>query len=517
MRNDEDRPEARAGDPVTRRAFGLAASGTAFLAAMPPPTSSAQVPGRPGDAFPETPGLTRRVAEFIARTSYADLPPEVIALGKKSILDALGLALCGATARPGTLARAYIESLRVPALGPTVIGSPLKAPARFAAFLNGIGIHCDDYDDTQLAVGSDRQYGLLTHPSTTALPAALAMAEADGLSGRDLMLAYHVGVEVECKIAEAMSPRHYEHGFHTTGTVGTFGAAGAAAKARGLDAEQVARALGIAGSSAAGLRENFGTTTKALHAGRAAESGVVAVDLVSIGWTATDRVLESPRGFFRASAGTYDPDALAPKLGNPWTFASPGISIKPFPSGSLAHPAMTELLRLIAAHGIRADDVERVDVGTNRNIPNALIHHRPETGLQGKFSMEFCLACLLLYGKAGLDEFRDEVVGRPEVRAMIGRIHLGVHPEAERAGNNRMTTILDVKLKNGRTLSGRADFAKGSPQDPMSYDEVADKFRDCAAFARWPDARSRAIIAAVRGLEDMADVRELTALLSAEP
>ena len=326
------------------------------------------------------------------------------------------------------------------------------------------------------------------------------------------MLAYHIGVEVECKIAEAMAPRHYEYGFHTTGTVGTFGAAAAAAKIRALDAAGIARVLGIAGSSAAGLRENFGTTTKSLHAGRAAESGIMAVDLVAIGWTASDQILESPRGFFRAAAGTYDPDALVPKLGRPWTFTAPGISIKPFPSGSLAHPAMTALLRLIATHKIRADDIERVDVGTNRNIPNALIHHRPQTGLQGKFSMEFCLASLLLYGRAGLNEFTDLVVVRPEVQRMIERIHLGVHPEAERAGNNRMTTILDVKLRDGRTYSGRADFARGSPQDPMSFEAVADKFRDCAAFAGWPDARSRAIVEAVRSLEDLADIRELTAL-----
>jgi 2-methylcitrate dehydratase PrpD len=238
----------------------------------------------------------------------------------------------------------------------------------------------------------------------------------------------------------------------------------------------------------------------------------MAADLVSIGWTASDQILESPRGFFRAAAGTYDPDALVPKLGQPWTFVAPGVSIKPFPSGSLAHPAMTELLRLIANHKVRAEDIERVDVGTNRNIPNALIHHRPTTGLQGKFSMEFCLACLLLYGRAGLREFTDEVVVRPEVQRMIERIHLGVHPDAERAGNNRMTTILDVKLSDGRTLSGRADFARGSPQEPMSFDDVADKFRDCAAFAGWPDDRARTIVATVRNLEDMADVRALTAL-----
>ena len=307
MEQHEDRSGRKSREKMTRRAPAQAASGSALLAAMSARGSAEAASGNSGDAFPDVQDLTRQVANFAARTTYADLPAEVIALGKKSLLDSIGLALCGSRSEVVRLARAYIATLRLPEGGATVIGSARKLAPRFAAFLNGIGIHCDDYDDTQLAVGSDRQYGLLTHPSTTVLPVALALAEVDGRSGARPMVAYHTGVEVECKIAEAMVPRHYEQGFHTTGTAGTFGAAVAAAKLRALDAASIARVLGVAGSSAAGLRENFGTTTKALHAGRAAEAGIVAADLVAIGWTASDQILESPRGFFRAAAGTYDP------------------------------------------------------------------------------------------------------------------------------------------------------------------------------------------------------------------
>jgi 2-methylcitrate dehydratase PrpD len=155
-----------------------------------------------------------------------------------------------------------------------------------------------------------------------------------------------------------------------------------------------------------------------------------------------------------------------------------------------------------------------VDVGTNRNMPNALIHHRPKTGLEAKFSMEFCMAALLLYGKAGLAEFTDEVVNRPEVQKMIERVHFGVNPVAEAAGYNKMTTILEIRLQDGRTVKGRADFAKGSPAIPMSYEEVADKFLDCAAFAKWPAERAKATIELVRHLETLQDVRKLTELLS---
>jgi len=468
-------------------------------------------PGKPA----EPPAVTSYVAEFITKTRYSDIPPEVIDLAKKSILDGLGLSLCGSVAKTGQIVRTYLEANGFVAgagHGATVIGSSLRAPVRFAAFANAVGIHADDYDDTQLAVAEDRVYGLLTHPTAPVLPAALAAGEVRSISGKDLLTAYNVGVEVECKIAEAIAPRHYEDGFHSTGTIGTLGATAAVAKVYGFDPPRVQTALGIGASEAAGLRENFGTMTKPLHAGRAAESGVVAADLAGLGWTAANRILEAPRGFFQAEGGGFDPKAIMDKLGNPWTFVSPGISIKPFPSGSLTHPGMTEMLALIRQHHIVASQVERVRVGANRNFPNALIHHRPKDSLAAKFSMEFCMAVLLLYGKAGLTEFTDEVVIRPEVQEMIRRIDFGVDPVAEAAGYNKMTTILEIRLKDGSVITGRADVAKGNPANPMSYDEVAAKFLDCAAFAKWPADKSKAIVEVVHTLEDLPHLGALIAL-----
>ncbi len=179
------------------------------------------------------------------------------------------------------------------------------------------------------------------------------------------------------------------------------------------------------------------------------------------------------------------------------------------------YPGMTEMLALIAAHGIKAEDVERVDVGTNHNMQNALIHRRPRNELQAKFSMEFCMAILLLDGRANLPEFTDETVLRDDVRALIERIHFAVHPEAEAAGYAKMTTLIDIHMKDGRTISGRADFGKGSPANPMSYDEVADKFRGCAEFAGWPKDKSDAIIDLVATLDTAAGVKGLTAALRA--
>ena len=463
-----------------------------------------------------TRSLTAYVADFIASVSYDRLPEDVVALGKKSILDGLGLALAGSVADSGRIVRAHLEGLRLGDGPCTVIGAGMKVPPRFAAFANGIAIHADDYDDTQLAAAKDRVYGLLTHPTAPALPAALAIAEREGLSGEDLMRAYHVGVEVECKIAEAIDPRHYQEGFHSTATCGAFGAAAAVCNLLGHPHETVARALAIAASQAAGLRENFGTMTKPFHAGRASESGLIAAEFASLGFTAADVILEAPRGFFSAAGGGFDEGAIAGKLGNPWTFVDPGISIKPHPCGSLTHPGMTTMRELIDTHNIAPDEVAEVKVGTNRNMPNALIHHRPADELQAKFSMEFCIAILLLKRRGGLNDFTDEVVNRPDVQEMIRKVDFGVHPEAEAAGYDKMTTIIEIRLEDGRVITGRADFGKGSPAHPMSFDEVAGKFRECAAYGGWPDEKAERVVETVRALEALGDVRELTSLLASQ-
>src|SRR5947207_6368318 len=379
--------------------------------------------------------LTDHVAGFVTGTAHKDIPNDVLRLGKRSVLDGIGLAMAGAASECGHIARKYLEGLGMACdKGSVVIGSNLRLPARFAAFANGLAIHADDYDDTQLAVAKDRVYGLLTHPTAPALPPALALAERDNRSGADLMLAYQVGVEVECKVAEAILPRHDQPGFHGTATCGSIGAAAGAAKLLGLDRDATRRALSIGATQAGGLRENFGTMTKPFHAGRAAENGVVAAEIAALGFTASPNGLEADRGFFRAAGGGFDAAAIDGKLGAPWTFRSPGVSIKPHPSGSLTHPGMAVMMDLIRRHDIKPERVRRVAVGTNSNMPNALIHHRPANELQAKFSMEFCMAILLLERKGGLEQFTDAVVNRPDVQSMIAKVKFDVHPDAEAAG-----------------------------------------------------------------------------------
>ena len=457
--------------------------------------------------------LSKYVTKFIYKNKYNNIPKNVVELAKKHILDGFGLALSGSVARTGEYLFKHIKKNSAKGKA-TVIGSKMKLPSQFAALANGVGIHSDDYDDTQLAVAKDRVYGLLTHPTAPCLPSAFAEGEIHKINGKDFLNAYLIGVDVECKISEAMSPRHYQHGFHSTATCGTFASAAAASKIRKYSFDKTLRSIGIAASLSAGLRENFGTMTKPLHAGRAAESGVIACDLSDYGWSSTDKILESPRGFFQAHGGGYDINAIKGKLGRPWTFSKPGISIKPHPCGSLTHPGMTKMLELIKKHNIISDQVLKVDVGTNHNMQNALIHHRPTNEFQAKFSMEYSMAILLIEKRAYIPEYQDKRINKSDVQKMLRKINFYKNKTAEAAGYDKMTTLIDIYLKNGKKISGRGDFGKGSPAIPMSYDEVADKFLGCAEFAKWPILKSKKIIELVKDLEKIKDIRILGRLLS---
>ena len=460
----------------------------------------------------KAPGLTRYVSEFIVNTRYEDIPEDVVALGKKTLLDGFGLALAGSASVVAPVVRQYIGTLGVTGKSATVVGTALKAPPRFAALANGVSIHADDYDDT----------GSALHVAAPVLPPAFALCEERTRSGKDLMLAFHVGVEAASKIGEAIAPRHDREGFHTTGTIGSFGSAAACAKLRGLTVQQTAFALGIAASQASGIRRNFGSMTKAFHAGHAAEGGSVAADLAALGFTAADDVLEAPLGFFQAAGGGFDPAAIVNRLGRPWMFASPGDLIKRFPCGTIQQPVMDATLRLIAQHSIKAADVERVEVGGNQSNVNTLFRHRPTTGLEAKFSMEFAVAILLVDGKAGLGQFTDASVRRTDVQATIGRVNFYADPEFDTLGREgafqavlEEPAIIRIHMKDGRLLSTRTEPAKGSSKNPMTYEEVADKFRTNAEFARWPATKTESIVRLVSALERAPTLAALTAAVGA--
>lgn len=442
--------------------------------------------------------VSAEVAAFTSDLSVDRVPAEVIDVALRHVLDTVGVMLSGRREHAAEIA---LEHARA-------ISGERPAPP-LAAFLLALRGHVDDYDDTQLATRPEGVYGLLTHPSVPVLAAVLAAGASVHASGAQALAAFIAGTEAECRISDAIDPRHYREGFHTSGTVGTLGAALGACRVLGLEQAVTQVALGIAASSAAGLRENFGTMTKSLHVGRAAQHGVEAAFLARAGWTAAEDILEAPRGFFRAFGGGFAPDLVQGRLGSPWYYLDPGVSIKPHPSGSLSHPAMWEMLELVHKHDLKPEQVESVTVGTSSNIPNALIHHRPQDELAAKFSMEYAIATILLRRKGGLAEYTPEAVRDPAIQELIPRISLVVDPVAEEAGFHRMLSRITVRLRDGRELFAEGDAGRGHPANPMTAEEVRAKFADCAAWAGLADSGDH-VRTLVEGLAGLPDVAELT-------
>lgn len=457
--------------------------------------------------------LTGYVADFTSNTRFEDIPDDVMWLGKKNILDGLGCTLAGARAEGSLILQEYLARLDNGAgESATVIGTEKSATPRFAALANGTAMHADDYDDTLQAETGRYQ---AVHPTSPVLPAVLAAAEAGGRSGRDLLTAYHVGVEAACRIFDATDVRHILNGFHGTGTCGMLGAAAGMANLYGMDAHATRMVLGIAASQSCGFQANFGTMMKPMQAGRSAECGVVAADLGRMGFTASPIILEARNGFYQAEGGGYEEPRLHGKLGSPWSFADRGIWLKPWPTGSLGHPAMTVTHELVTKNDVDPAQVTRLHVRTSENIHTTLFHHRPKTMLEAKFSLEFVLAALVLQRRLGLTDFTDEFVARPEMQRLISVIDYGTFSEAEgrELGCTIVTAFVDINLADGRIFSGRADYGKGSKANPMSDDEVSDKFRDCAAYAGWPEQKTGQAIELIWSLESVDDVRALAACL----
>ena len=313
---------------------------------------------------------TAAVVEFITQAKWKDFPPDAVALAKRCAIDGLGVMLAGSTTRGSAILRDYIRTSDGSAEA-TVIGQQVfRTSTRSAALANGASGHAMDWDDTQLSATADRIFGLLTHPTVPPLAAALAIGERMGASGTQFLEAFLTGFEVECKIAEAIHPNHYKKGFHSSGTIGTFGAMVAAAKLLGLNADRTAHALSIAASMCAGIRVNFGTMTKPLHVGNAAQNGIMAAELAERGFTGGDDGLDGPWGFFQifSFGDGFDPARIIGKLGNPHTIVNPGISIKPYPCGVLGHPTMDAMRTLVTRHDVKPDQIRAIRVRAASNV-----------------------------------------------------------------------------------------------------------------------------------------------------
>jgi 2-methylcitrate dehydratase PrpD len=462
---------------------------------------------------PQT-AITSQAVSFIENVRYDDLPAEALRIGKRCMIDTLGVMLAGTSEHSVHILvdEAIEQGGRPDAL--LLSGGKKRAPAAIAARVLGTAGHAHDWDDTQVSHDPAHVYGLLTHPSVPPLTAALVMAQRlGGVDGKNFMLAFQTGFEVESKISEWMLPRHYRRGHHTSGTVGTFGAAAAAAKLLGLKGDQLAHALGIAASMAAGIRASFGTMTKPLHVGRAAENGVTAALLAARGFTADPTVLDGQWGFFSVMGEGFDPTKISQGFGKTLTIVDPGVSIKPFPSGILTHQSMDAMLKLVLDHDLKPEQVERIRFYAGKNILEPIRYPVAVNHLQAKFSMPALLCMMVLKRRASHHEFMDAFVASPAMQDMQKRTQVLGDPEIDALGYDLIRSRIEVDTKDGRTLVQWADERyRGGPLNPISDADLEGKFRMCAEGALDAAAQAK-LLEAVNGMEILADGARLAELM----
>ncbi|HTM30171.1 MAG TPA: MmgE/PrpD family protein [Vicinamibacterales bacterium] len=444
---------------IDRREFAgiLSAAGLA-------PALSAAVPSRLTRAVEAPPNVTRTLAGYVVRAKPDDIPAPIVAEARRTLVNWVGCALGGA--RHETLDHA-IAALQ-PFSGPqqaTVLGRAERMDALTASLMNGMSSHVLDFDDTHLKT--------VIHPAGPVAPAILALAEMQPISGRDFLHALILGVEVECRIGNAVYPAHYDRGWHITGTAGVFGAAAACGKLLGLSETQMVWALGLAAAQPVGLREMFGSMTKSFHPGRAAQNGFTAAVLAAKNFTSTDVGLEGKSGWVHVLSTESKWDEITGQLGE--RFELRLNTYKPFACGVVMHPTIDACLQLREKHRLTADQIERIDLSVHPLVLELTGKRAPQTGLEGKFSIYYAAAIAIVAGGAGPKQFSDALVRDPVVVALRDRVTATVTP-----GIGEAQVKAAITLKDGRRLEQSIEQVVGSVERPMSDADLDRKFLDLA-------------------------------------
>jgi 2-methylcitrate dehydratase PrpD len=441
---------------------------------------------------------TAAIADFIVSATVGTEARERAAVAFK---DTIGVALAGVSEPAARIAQALAADEGAGEC--RVLGTSITTSPGCAALANGVAAHALDYDDMCFVS--------LAHPSCVLVPALLAAGEIVHAPAIALLDAYVVGFELECRLGIVMNPRHYhQRGWHCTSSIGTPGAAAAAARVLGLDAPATQHALGIAASSACGLKENLGSMVKPLHAGMAARNGVMAARLAQRGFTASPHALDGPQGYLAAmDSEQASLDVAVADLGIRWELLETGVTVKLYPSCAATHPPLDALVDMKRREGFTADQVQAIDVEVDSMTPRLLIHPDPATGLEAKFSMPFCAAAALVYPHVGIDTFDVEHIQDPSVRSLMPRVTLRANPSFDRAAPLSQARVT-VTLRDGRVLSQSADGARGYP-GRLTDEELATKFSACATRSLTPQA-ARAAWATLSALDAIADTRHLTRL-----
>lgn len=450
--------------------------------------------------------IAAELAKRIVAMRYEDLPAEAVRWAKISFIDTIGCAFAGIDEPCAQIARRVLTAGR--SGGDSLVwGTTLRTAALDAAAINGTTSHALDYDDCNNALAG--------HPSAVLLPAALALGEQLGASGREVVLAYVTGFETQGKVAHAVHLHHYEKGWHPTATLGIFGAAAASAKLLGLDAAQTATALAIAASLSSGIKANFGTMTKPLHAGECTRNGLYAALLAREGFTACPEVFEHKHGFFEVfnGAGNYDAAKTLAGWASPLEILSPGVGLKQYPCCGSTHSAIDAMLILRERHKLTPDKVAKIESITHDRALAHTDRADPRSVLDAKFSVQYCVARALMHGDVAFEHFVGEAYADPEVQKLLKRIVARPHDYQPKGMYEHFQGEVVVTTTDGQRYSARVEQPLRGPQNSAPPDRLQQKFNDCAARALVPAAIGR-VYDVLDRFETLADVRELTRLMA---
>ena len=453
---------------------------------------------------------TRALAEFAADFRAADIPPAVRDQAKIAIADAMGTVLAGINEESVRHVRDWALRETRPGRA-SVLGTGSKLAATGAALANGAAAHALDYDNISLTVS-----GFIASP---VLFAALAVAEEEGVvPGEKLLDAFIIGWESEAAIARGLGVHHYAKGWHSTATLGHFGAAIGTARLLGLNAVQMQSVIGTAASEASGMRTMIGNMLNPFHVGKAARNGITAARLVQQGFLAHESVLETAWGFCEVfnGAGNFDLAAISNGLGSRFDLTDPGLVVKVHPCCGLIHSSLDAVLDLIDVHDFDWRAVTHVRVSVHELVPKTMRFDDPRSGYEAKFSTPFCIASALHEGSVSLAHFTDERTRDGDIRGLMSRVEMVVHPDLHGYDTflEKEFSEVAISLADGRTLTKRIQRIsnKGSRGRPVSMDDIAAKFADCARD--YPDRPAAdAALAKLRILDQIGDIREITACL----
>ena len=409
--------------------------------------------------------VTKTLAQFIVDSVFEDIPEKIRHEATRSLLNWLGCAVGGSHHETIEIALAALTPFAGPPQA-SVLGRGERLDIMHAALVNGISSHVFDFDDTHLKT--------VIHPSGPVASALLALAEYRPMSGADFLHAFILGVEVECRIGNAVYPSHYDVGWHITGTAGVFGAAAAVGRILGLNAQQMTWALGIAATQAAGLREMFGSMCKPFHPGRAAQNGMTAAYLAAKNFTSSEQGIEAPRGFAHVLATARNFDAITAGLGQSWEIAL--NTYKPFACGIVIHPIIDGCVQLRNEYNLEAGEIAGIELKVHPLVLELTGKKTPQAGLEGKFSVYHSAAVAIIHGAGGESVYSDASVRDPQVIELRDKVSASVD-----ASMHEDAAHIAIRLQDGRVVEKFVEHAIGSLYRPMSDEDLEAKFRGLAA------------------------------------